>query len=89
MAMVLFASSALGLDWWIDTSCANRKVSVSRMLEDAVDTAKAITRRLDAGDENMVRAVETVMKFDYDGASVNKAFFQSTEIAQPSPRSFF
>ena len=47
------------------------------MLAEAVETAQAIIRKLDAGDVEMLHALDEIMKFDYDRGSGEKDFFQS------------
>jgi len=82
LATALFASSAVALDWWVDSSCETKLPGgVDIMLGEAVDTAQAITQRLEDGDENMIFGVKDIMKFDHVNPGQDQAskdYFEST-----------
>lgn len=66
LSIAALASSGLALDWWVDQSCEERlgPGTVDRMLKEAVDTAKAVMRGLEARDENMMNVFKQVMSYD-------------------------
>jgi len=69
LALLLFTTRiCLALDWWIDQSCEIKLGSgtTRKMLEQAVDTAKASKTRLDADDPNMLNLFSQLMSFDFD-----------------------
>lgn len=79
------ASNALALDWWVHSSCESRLGAgvADGMLFEAVDTAKAVVKRLDDGDENMLNVFKTVMKFDYQnpaGHESDKILFNRNDL---------